>query len=93
MNKLNKIQQNQNIDLFKKKFYFSDWLAKVLIKTIAFVSFLAIVLIFLFVFREALPIFSYQAPTTTYTEEELEQETYGEENISVKTPEKLSSKS
>lgn len=93
MNKLNKIQQNQNIDLFKKKFYFSDWLAKVLIKTIAFVSFLAIVLIFLFVFREALPIFSYQAPKTTYTEEELEQETYGEENISVKTPEKLSSKS
>ncbi len=93
MNKVNNTNQEAQIDLLKKKFYFSDWLAKILIKTIAFISFLAIILILLFVFREAFPIFSYKAPEIVYTDEELEQETYGEENITIQTPDKLSSNS
>lgn len=81
--------ENQQTDnnLLNKKFYFSDWLAKVLIKTIAFVSFLSIILIFVFVFREAFPIFYYQPEKSTYTDEELIQETYGDEFIDIQTPE------
>ncbi len=75
----------QENDLTRKKFYFSDWLAKVAIKTIAFVSFLSIILIFVFVFREAYPIFSYHPEESVYTEEDLEQETYGLEEIQVET--------
>ncbi len=79
--------QKSHQDLLQKKFYFSDWLAKVLIKTISFISFLAIILIFVFVFREAFPIFYYERTEKVYTDEELVQETYGEELIDVQTPE------
>lgn len=81
------MENHQSVNnLLNKKFYFSDWIAKVVIKTIAFVSFLSIILIFVFVFREAFPIFYYHAETKTYTDEELIQESYGEEFIDIQTP-------
>jgi phosphate transport system permease protein len=43
----------------RKKFRFSDWLAERIIKTVAFLSITIVVLIFIFVFRETLPIFKY----------------------------------
>lgn len=84
--------QKTEIDLLRKRFYFSDWLAKILIKTIAFISFISIILIFVFVFREAFPIFSFHENKSIYTEKELEQETYGEEHITIQTPDKSSHK-
>jgi phosphate transport system permease protein len=42
----------------KKQFRFSDWFAEKLIKTISFFSIAFVILIFLFVFRETLPMFS-----------------------------------
>ncbi len=61
----------------RKRFRLSEFLAEKLITATAFVSFAIIVLIFIFVFRETLPIFS--APETVVSNEELgEQETYGD---------------
>lgn len=85
--------QKSHHDLLKKKFYFSDWLAKVLIKIISFISFLAIILIFVFVFREAFPIFYFERTEKIYADEELVQETYGEEFIDVQTTESSESES
>jgi phosphate transport system permease protein len=41
----------------KKKFRFSDWIAEKVIKMVAFLSIAVVALIFIFVFREAFPIF------------------------------------
>ncbi|MGB9664552.1 MAG: phosphate ABC transporter permease subunit PstC [Ignavibacteria bacterium] len=79
-------EQHKQIDLLQKKFYLSDWLASVIIKTIALISFISIILIFVFIIREALPIFSYQPADKNYSVEELEQESYGEENVAVEVP-------
>ncbi len=62
-----------------KRFRISDFLAEKLITTVAFISFTFILLIFIFVFREAIPIFSGTEPTTSIIAEEEVQETYGEE--------------
>lgn len=62
----------------RKKFYLSEFLAEFVIKSVAFTSFAIIVLIFIFVFREAIPVF-FQKPTSTSHEEFLQSETYGEE--------------
>lgn len=75
---MTKPEQN---DLLRKKFYFSDWLAKIFITSISIVSFVSIALIFLFVFREAFPIFHYKKDVDAISEQELQIETYGEENI------------
>ena len=69
------------IDITRKKFRWSDYLAEKMIKGVAFLSITIIVLIFIFVFREAVPIFtSTKAPA--YAEvaasSDLVQETYGE---------------
>lgn len=85
-------EKQPQIDLLQKKFYFSDWIAKIIIKTVAFVSFISIILIFLFIFREAFPLFSYQPDKMSYKEEELEQEVYGEEHIEIVTPDKSEKK-
>lgn len=50
--------------LLKKQFRFNDWLAEKVIKTIAFMSITIVILIFVFVFRETLPIFK-PAPQET----------------------------
>lgn len=43
--------------LLRKKFRISDWLAEYLIKGVAFLSITFVALIFIFVFRETLPLF------------------------------------
>lgn len=60
----------------KKKFRFSDWLAEKVIKAVAFLSIAVVILIFIFVFREAFPIFKMDNTTAVATEV-LVQESYG----------------
>lgn len=62
----------------KKRFRLGEFLAEKLVTSIAMVSLAAIVLIFLFVFREAAPIF-IQKERPVHTVEVEEEETYGEE--------------
>ena len=73
--------KNQNIgkDIVtfnKKKFRFSDWLAEKVIKAVAFLSIAVVILIFIFVFREAFPIFKMDKKTAASTVT-LVQESYG----------------
>ena len=49
-------------DSLKKKFRVSEFLAEKLITSVAFLSIAIIILIFIFVFRETLPIFKSQKP-------------------------------
>lgn len=60
----------------RKKFRFSDWFAEKVIKTVAFLSIAVVVLIFIFVFREAFPIFKMNK-TDKVSTETLVQESYG----------------
>jgi phosphate transport system permease protein len=60
----------------KKKFRFSDWLAEKVIKSVAFLSIAVVILIFIFVFREAFPIFKMDTKANVTTET-LVQESYG----------------
>lgn len=63
--------------MMKKRFRLSEFLAEKLITGTAFISFAFIILIFIFVFRETLPIFSPPEPAVN-VEELGEQETYGD---------------
>ena len=68
------------IDITRKKFRFSDYLAEKVIKGVAFLSITIIVLIFFFVFREAFPIFSSSKEVKPGATEQVVQdvqETYG----------------
>jgi len=66
------------IDITRKKFRWSDYLAEKVIKGVAFLSITIVALIFIFVFRESLPIFKTEkAPVKTEATAET-QETYGE---------------
>ena len=70
----------------KKKFRFSDWFAEKVIKAVAFLSIAVVILIFIFVFREAFPIFRMDKKAAAATET-LVQESYGgagTENSTVK---------
>jgi len=58
MSKRSELKDSQLIDITKKKFRWGDFLAEKVIKGVAFLSITIIVLIFVFVFREAFPIFS-----------------------------------
>jgi phosphate transport system permease protein len=60
----------------KKKFRFSDWFAEKVIKAVAFLSIAVVVLIFIFVFREAFPIFKMDHREVV-SSEVLVQESYG----------------
>jgi phosphate transport system permease protein len=62
----------------RRKFYLSEFLAEYIIKSVAFISFAVIILIFIFVFREAIPVF-FQQSTSSSSEEFQQSETYGEE--------------
>jgi phosphate transport system permease protein len=64
------------ISFNKKKFRFSDWLAGKVIKAVAFLSIAVVILIFIFVFREAFPIFKMDKNGAASTEL-LVQESYG----------------
>jgi phosphate transport system permease protein len=61
----------------RKKFRFSDWFAEKVIKAVAFLSIAVVVLIFIFVFREAFPIFRIDKLAEASSSEVLVQESYG----------------
>lgn len=69
------------IDITRRKFRWSDFLAEKIIKGVAFLSITIVVLIFIFVFRESLPIFKSEKTlekTETSAQMDDVQETYGE---------------
>ena len=70
--------ENSMVTFNKKKFRFSDWLAERVIKAVAFLSIAVVILIFIFVFREAFPIFRMDKEVAATTET-LVQESYGSE--------------
>jgi phosphate transport system permease protein len=72
----NRNSAREKVSFDKKKFRFSDWLAEKVIKAVAFLSIAVVILIFIFVFREALPIFKMDNNGAVATEI-LVQETYG----------------
>jgi len=69
----------------KKQFRFGDWFAEKIIRVVAFLSITFVALIFIFVFRETLPIFKNNTDknpqsnisTGTLEDEALKPETYG----------------
>lgn len=70
-------KKKQDMDAFNnKKFRFSDWFAEKAIKAVAFLSIAIVLLIFIFVFREAFPIFRMDNKQAVSTET-LVQESYG----------------
>jgi len=63
------MSKNEDIVTFnKKKFRFSDWFAEKVIKAVAFLSIAVVILIFIFVFREAFPIFKMDKKAAASTE-------------------------
>jgi phosphate transport system permease protein len=70
----------------EKKFRWSEFLAEKLITATAFASFAFIVLIFVFVFRETLPIFSTPDNSVGATVSGEVQETYGDEPSTAAAP-------
>ena len=64
------------ISFSRKRFRFSDWFAEKAIKSVAFLSIAIVILIFIFVFREAFPIFKIDQ-NQQVTTEILVQESYG----------------
>jgi phosphate transport system permease protein len=78
-------------ELLRKKLYLSDRIAKFVVTSIAVISFVSIALIFLFVLREAFPIFSYTPEVESYSDQELEMESYGEEHIGIEKDEQKAS--
>jgi len=67
----------EKISFAGKKFRFSDWFAERLIKAVAFMSIAIVALIFIFVFREAFPVFRMNAIQNVATVN-LVPERYGE---------------
>jgi phosphate transport system permease protein len=70
------IKNKDTVDFAKKKFRFSDWFAEKFIKSIAFLSIGFVILIFVFVFREAFPIFRMDVKEKAETGS-IVQEVYG----------------
>lgn len=87
VNYMKKNRTQEIVTFNKKKFRFSDWFAEKVIKAVAFLSIAVVILIFIFVFREAFPIFKMNntGPATTET---MVQESYGGSGI-VSSSEKL----
>jgi len=71
-------KKNLTGNSLKPKFRLGEFLAEKIIKAVAFLSFAVIILIFVFVFKEALPIF-YTSDSNTRTEAVGKSETYGDE--------------
>jgi phosphate transport system permease protein len=72
---VSKIKKENSLD---RKFRLSEFLAEKIIKTVSFISFGVIILIFLFVFKETLPIFAPKE-TNKNKVEVSQSETYGED--------------
>lgn len=66
-------------EISRKRYRFSDVIAGILIRLIGLLSILIILSIFVFVFREALPILLPQHTSETKSNQYLQSETYGEE--------------
>ena len=77
-NGINDKSGDRQVSFARKKFRFSDWFAERFIKAVAFMSIAFVALIFIFVFREALPVFRMDAIHAAGTVN-LVQEKYGEE--------------
>ena len=75
----------------KKQFRLSEFLAEKIISSIAYMSIAIIVLIFIFVFKEALPIFNFgkeaKAKTEISNSDSLKPESYGTETTEELKPE------
>jgi len=78
--------------ILKKQFRFDDWIAERVIKTVAFMSITFVALIFIFVFRETLPIFKDSSQITESfsarpqgNEESLKPEVYNPGNSESET--------
>ena len=67
---------DNEISFNRKRFRFSDWFAEKFIKAVAFLSIAVVILIFIFVFREAFPVFKMDQVEKVSTEI-LVQESYG----------------
>ncbi len=84
---------NFSKESLKKQFRLSEFLAEKIISSVAYMSIAVIVLIFIFVFKEALPIFNFSKNTKANTEiatpksGELKPETYGSETTEELKPE------
>ncbi len=70
--------KNQLTSLIKKKFRPGEVIAESIITLVSFVSFAFIILIFVFVFREALPFFIASEGDQVSVTDEYTQETYGD---------------
>ena len=96
MNSQFPINQNFTKESLKKQFRLSEFLAEKIISSVAFLSITIIVLIFVFVFKESLPIFNFGKKDAAKTEittdskpesyggtttEDLKPETYGAEPV------------
>lgn len=84
-------KNNLALKALRKKFRISDFLAENIIASISFISFAFIILIFVFVFREAFPIFSQKDNTSSYSSETEKFETYGEEPSDIEPTETTAS--
>jgi len=73
-------KNKKDIKSLKKKFRPSDFFAEYIIKSISFSSFAIIALIFIFVFRETLPIFTHKEKDFN-VEDYMQSETYGNEDL------------
>ncbi|TRX21213.1 phosphate ABC transporter permease subunit PstC [Flavobacterium franklandianum] len=75
------IKQTFTKESLKKQFRLSEFLAEKIISSVAFLSIAIIFLIFIFVFKESLPLFSFgdKAKTEIQTTTGAEVETYGAE--------------
>jgi phosphate transport system permease protein len=80
-NKLSGLEkwQSERIDITQKRFRIGDFLAEKIIKGVAYLSIAIVFLIFVFVFRESLPIFNTSKPAaeTKVIAKQDNQETYG----------------
>jgi phosphate transport system permease protein len=72
----NRLSLKETVTFNKKKFRFSDWFAEKVIKGVAFLSIAVVILIFIFVFREAFPIFKMDNKEAV-SNELLVQDSYG----------------
>lgn len=78
--KQQKSNPSDKIDITRKKFRWSDFIAEKIIKSVAFMSIAIIILIFVFVFKESFPIFNFGDKAKPKTEEvATTQEQYGVE--------------
>ncbi len=79
--------QNFTKESLKKQFRLSEFLAEKIISSVAFLSIAIIFLIFIFVFKESLPLFKMEAKPVTEVQAKVESkpESYGAETENLKS--------